>query len=315
MSRISIVICSRNRAASLARTLAAIGKVALPAGAACEVLVVDNGSTDNTATAVSGCHLENAIPVRYLNEPIQGLARARNSGIAVAGGDIIVFTDDDVIPSKDWLTGLCAPILAGQAEAVAGGVRLALHLVRPWMNAHHRAWLAGTDELDARNPSQMVGANMAFARRVLQRVPAFDPELGSGAIGFGEDTLFSLQLREAGYRIAGAFEASVEHHFREERLRRSSWISAARNMGRTDAYLAYHWENSVWPRQWRVVFAAWARRAVCSMLELAARWKSSVVTERLLNATRHLHAHLQYLRESKRPRNYARHGLVKLALA
>ncbi len=54
----------------------------------------------------------------------------------------------------------------------------------------------------------MVGANMVFHRRVLSKVPGFDTDLGAGpgSLGFGEETLFSRQLTEAGFRIIGLFE-------------------------------------------------------------------------------------------------------------
>jgi glucosyl-dolichyl phosphate glucuronosyltransferase len=302
MPVITIVVCTRNRAASLARTLAAIGEVALPAES--ELLVVDNGSTDDTEATVRAARPANALPIRYQREPQRGAARARNAGLAAATGDVIVFIDDDVRPGPDWLTLLTAPILAGEADAVAGGVRLAPHLIRPWMSAHHRAWLAATDELDPRQPSRLLSANMALARAVLARVPAFDPELGTGALGSGEETLFTLQLREAGYRIAGAFDAVVEHHFDERRLRPAEWRAAARSMGRSDAYIAYHWEGAEWPRPWRGMLGSAVRQVA---------WLTSPeVPESLLKATRHLHASLHYQRERRRPRNYERRGLVKL---
>jgi GT2 family glycosyltransferase len=232
--------------------------------------------------------------------------------MAAARGAFILFTDDDILPSKNWLANLCAPLLRGEADAAVGKVRLAPHLNRPWMNKDFRAWLADTEALDAREPSRMVGANMAFCRTVLDRVPAFDPELGPGALGYGEDTLFSLQVRAAGYKIAGVPEATVEHHFDDQRLRRGQWIDTARRMGWVDAYLAHHWEHSVWSRP--------AIHALVARLRLAA-WRArfskhafamEYVPERLLQATRHCHARLRYLRERRRPRNYARHGLARL---
>jgi glycosyltransferase involved in cell wall biosynthesis len=311
MPGISIVICTCNRATSLARTLAAIDRVEVPGGMACEVLVVDNGSNDDTAAVVRSARLNAPLTLRYLNEPRRGQSRARNTGLAAAAGEIIVFTDDDVLPAADWLVRLCAPILAGTADAVAGNVRLAPHLERPWMSSYHRAWLAGTEILDENNPSRMVGANMAFSREVLARVPAFDPELGPGAIGFGDDTLFSLQVREAGYRLVAAFDAIVEHHFEESRLHRPHWIEAARKMGRTDAYLAYHWDNSDWTRPGRNAFSAAVRRLFQGLTWIWSRG----VPESVLNTTRNLHANLSYLRERQRPRNYTRRGLVKQAAA
>ena len=262
---------------------------------------MDNASNDDTAA------IARAAQVRYLHEPRGGQASARNAGLAAATGDLIIFTDDDVIPAPDWLEKLCAPILSGAAEAVVGRVRLAPHLERPWMTDFHRAWLAATDALDPQAPSRMVGANMAFSRAVLARVPAFDPELGPGATGFGDDTLFSLQVRRAGFRLAAAFDAEVVHHFEEGRLAAPQWLDSARKMGRTDAYLAYHWEHADWAHPWRHLVTAALRQWTCR----AVSGRASAVPERLLATTRHLHACRQYLRERRRPRSYGPHGLVK----
>ena len=60
--------------------------------------------------------------------------------------------------------------------------------------------------------------NCAFRRHVLERVYGFDPELGPGALGLGEDTLFGLQLTEAGYKIEYAKNALVVHFPDKSRL-------------------------------------------------------------------------------------------------
>jgi glycosyltransferase involved in cell wall biosynthesis len=307
---ITIIICTRSRARSLERTLRALARIAMPPALAAEILVVNNGSTDDTAAVVREARTVNA-SIDYLHEPHGGQTCARNAGLASARGDLIVFTDDDVRPERGWLERLCAPLLAGTADAVVGTVRIAPHLERPWMQALHRAWLADTACLDAGAPSRLIGANMAFRRAVLERVPGFDPELGPGAIGFGDDTLFSLQLREAGFRISAAFDAVVEHHFDERRLATSHWLANARRMGHTDAYLAHHWENAEWSRpEWLVV------KAALRWLTCGAAWlRIGPVPESVLVATRHLHAGLRYLRERHRPRNYAPRGLIRLAPA
>ena len=111
------------------------------------------------------------------------------------------------------------------------------------MTPMHRAWLAASVRLDAQNPSQMIGANMAFARGILARVPAFDPELGPGGTGYGDDVLFSLQLKEAGFRLRSAFDVAVVHHFQPKRLERAQWLSAVRGHADTQAYLRHHWQQ------------------------------------------------------------------------
>ena len=81
------------------------------------------------------------------------------------------------------------------------------------MNHTHRAWLASTaDYLSPENPSEMCGANMAVSRRVFEQIGGFDPELGPGITGGGEESLLSWQLKRAGFRLVAAPEVQVEHH-------------------------------------------------------------------------------------------------------
>ncbi len=228
---------------SLRRTLAAISRVCVPAELACELIVVDNCSHDETPRVCRDYALESRLPFRHVIEPRVGKAFAMNRGIESAQGEIILFTDDDVIPPLDWITAMCRPILCGEAHAVAGGVRIPPSLERPWMEPIHRAWLAenlGVHRNDGR--VELVGANTAFSRVVLCRIPGFDPNLGPGALGFGDDGLFARAIKKAGFRLVFA-PVFVDHFFDESRLRWSSFADAARKRGRSAAYLAHHWEG------------------------------------------------------------------------
>jgi hypothetical protein len=168
---------------------------------------------------------------------------ARNTGIAASKGQIIVFTDDDVRVPKQWLHDLTTPIISDQADAVAGGVQLAPQLRKPWMTKLHRSLLASTETISEQLPERMVGANMAFSRKVLDRIPSFDPALGPGALGFMDDSLFSMQLIKSGYRIVSSFKNPIEHHFLPARLTRSDLISRASKQGASKAYVDYHWKH------------------------------------------------------------------------
>lgn len=148
---------------------------------------------------------------------------------------------------------------------------------------------------------------MAFARRVLLKVPTFAPELGPGAIRFGDDTLFSLQLHQAGYRITAALNAEVEHHLNEARLINSQWLDSARKMDQADADLVYHRENSVRGTPRRHFFKAAIRR----LTAISAWFQTGPALENLLKNTRHFRPCLQYVRERRHSRNYSTHGLVK----
>ena len=141
-------------------------------------------------------------------------------------------------------------------------------------------------------------------------MPHFDPELGPGAIGFGDETLFALQLQRAGHRIFGRLQIEVEHHFNPERLKRDAWLDLAERAGRTKAYVTYHWRHLGYrlPRT----------RLLMNQMLLAA-WRlchpKFREVEGCLEAELHLvsnHGELRgFLEERKRPRNYHANGLVK----
>lgn len=308
----SILIVTRNRAADLAETLRAMCVVHVPEGLDAELLVVDNGSTDETADVVAN-HVAGDIPVRYTCEPRPGQTMGRNRGLAETSGEMILFTDDDVRPPVDWLLGMCESITDGRGDAVSGGVHLAPHLVRPWMTPVHRSWLADTGWLGRDAPQSMVGANMAFSRKVLEKVPGFDPELGPGASGFGDDTLLASQFVEAGYRIYDALDVSIEHHFEPSRLERDSWLGAAEKRGVSHAYRGHHWEH------WGCRFGQ--LKVLRAKAKLAA-WRSrnsSLMSEEEgcsceeLDLVFDLALVRGHLKESRRKPNYERHGLVKIA--
>ena len=111
------------------------------------------------------------------------------------------------------------------------------------MQPVHRAWLAATVLVNKADPECLIGANMAVARKVLDKVPEFDPELGPGRSGLWEDTLFSLQLKRAGYRLGMVENATAEHHFEPFRLSRESFMQRAYNEARSSAYVAWHWKH------------------------------------------------------------------------
>lgn len=301
---VSIIICTRNRVDSLRQTLASIGQVLVPTGMEAELLVVDNGSSDQTQDVVANAALPN-MPVRYIHEPRKGKSYAYNTGMAGANGEVFLFTDDDVRVPPDWIEGMCAPILSGAADAVAGGVCLPPHLVRPWMTLLHRYWLAETGWLDPDEPSEMVGANMAFHRRVLGHVPLFDVELGPGALGFGEESLFGFQLRDAGFRIGAALETCVEHHFDVARLARAYWLADARKRGRTWAYLSYHWFHSAVP-SWPACLRACARYAKWWVCHPEWQlWKEGA-DEDQLKLLQDAACAMQFRREARSSRRYLR---------
>ncbi len=307
---VSIIICTCNRADDLRQTLEAIGRLAIPEGYQCDLTVVDNASTDGTAGLVKSLTLGN-MPLRYLWEPRRGKGNAYNAGIAAAAGDILLFTDDDVRPPQKWLEGMCGPIQRGEADAVAGGLTLAAHLHHSWMQKEHFGWLASSECLPADAIISLVGANMAFSRRVLEQVPRFDVELGPGAKGHADDTLYSYQLEKAGYQLAMALGTVAEHHLQASRLSRKSFAAQARKRGEFNAYLARHWSHSEPRRPYLVLARAWAALWARRLLHPWEWVTSPTIPAWELRLLETWHTALCHLEERNEPRKYEKYGLVK----
>jgi GT2 family glycosyltransferase len=293
----------------LAQTLAELGRISVPDDGA-ELIVVDNGSTDDTARVVERAGLTN-LKLRLVTEARPGLSHARNTGLASARGQIILFTDDDVHPAEDWAEKLTAPLRDDRYDAVAGRIVLAPDLQRSWIRPEHAIRLAVMSGL-VEGHVEMFCANMGFRRAVLQKVPAFDGELGPGALGFGEDSLFSWQLALAGCRLGFVERAVVVHHPDPARLCRMAWLDAARKSGRTQAYLVHHWQHKAahCPRL-RWLFLS-GKLVIRRLLQPPGHEKIDGCPLWEMSYVRGMAQCQQFLVEHRRPRNYARHGLVKL---
>jgi Glycosyl transferase family 2 len=97
----SVITSTRNRARSLRRALQALVEVNRPPGVSLQVIVVDNGSSDDTAEVVRS--FAGLLPITYVYEPNPGVSNARNAGVAVARGEYILWSDDDIVVDRGWL--------------------------------------------------------------------------------------------------------------------------------------------------------------------------------------------------------------------
>ncbi|MEO6002499.1 MAG: glycosyltransferase family 2 protein [Opitutus sp.] len=303
---VSLILCSRNRAEQLKATLESIRNVIIPAGCTVEVLVVDNASTDETLNVIKAAQKENPL-LRTTREPRAGLSHARNTGLRETTGEVIVFTDDDVRVRPSWLAEITRKIFTGSADAVAGGVVFPDHLntalTVPGLSSR-RAWFASTEHLDPDQPATMVGANMSFHRRVLDRIPMFETELGAGGLGFGEETLFSKQLLADGFRLKGSLDTTVEHHFDIGRLRCENLLELARKMGRSHAWDFYHWELQMSRLAYVRLAQAYFRLRRATNAR-GGRKEQVLVSHQRLLAEEDFGFCQEYLKQSKRPQKYS----------
>src|SRR5437773_3331162 len=199
---VSVIVCSYNGARTLAACLDSLGKLNYPEY---EVILVDDGSTDDTA------YIAAQFPwVRYLHQSNHGLSYARNTGATAAKGEVFAYTDSDCMADVDWLYYLIATLVSGD-YAGAGGPNVTPP-AQNWIQACVAAAPGGpshvllTDTIAEHIP----GCNMAFHRWAFESIGGFDPEYRKA----GDDVDFCWRLQQAGFVIAFSPTAIVWHHRR-----------------------------------------------------------------------------------------------------
>lgn len=174
------MICTRNRADSVARTLSVLSRQQVDAGFEWQILVVDNAPGDASCQRVVQTAAEGAsAEVQYVLEPELGLARARNTGWRKARGDVIAYIDDDTLPAEHWLRELLLPYNGSNVAAVCGRLIPRPDTDNP--NSNAEVWRQEyTFDLgdEVHDTSWLCGANMSFRREWLQRIEGFDTRLG-----------------------------------------------------------------------------------------------------------------------------------------
>ncbi|QMU80537.1 glycosyltransferase family 2 protein [Streptacidiphilus sp. PB12-B1b] len=230
---ITVVIATRERPELLARCLASVRALRYPR---IEVVVVDNDPvTDATGTLIRDTCAD---LVRYVREPVRGLAAAHNRGLAEARGEIVAFTDDDVVLDPDWLRAIAAGFADADGAAADPRVGCVTGLILParlrtrtqvMLEAHggftkgfeQRRWRL--DQPPADEPLFPFtagrfgsGANMAFRAEALRRLGGFDPATGTGTPAKGGDDLLAFfRAVVNGHHLVYQPEAVVWHHHRE----------------------------------------------------------------------------------------------------
>jgi GT2 family glycosyltransferase len=200
--RVSVVVCTYNGSRTLEQCLRSLLALDYPDY---EVIVVDDGSTDNTRDILA------RFPrVRAIHQPNRGLSAARNVGLRAATGPIVAYTDSDCYADPDWLTHLVDHLARSGAAAVGGpnlspeeGRVAACVAAAPGQPTH----VLESDQTAEHVP----GCNMAFRREALEAINGFDPQYRKA----GDDVDVCWRLQQAGYWITFAPGAFVWHHRRQ----------------------------------------------------------------------------------------------------
>ena len=199
MKRISVVVPTYRRAQSLPALVAAFEAQTVPAEDF-EVIVADDASPDETAAVLEDLAARARITVRIVhNERNGGPASARNLGWRAATAPIVAFTDDDCLPSPQWLeSGLGA--FGSDTVGIVQGRTL------PDPAARDDAW-AKTLRIE-RFSNLYESCNIFYAREILEAVGGFDESI---RVPFGEDTALGWEARRRGAQTAFTPDAIIYH--------------------------------------------------------------------------------------------------------
>lgn len=230
----SVVVPTYNRLGRLRHVITAFERQAYPLDAY-EVIVISDGSTDGTDAYLET--LRSTMQLRWLTQPNQGPAAARNAGVQTAVGEFIVFVDDDVVPEPQLLeeharshheaTGrdvvVLGPLLTPEGFVMAPWVRWEQEMLMK----QYSAMLRGDWSATAR---QFYTGNASLRRSHILAAGGFDE-------GFrrAEDVELAYRLANNGLQFVFNFQAAGMH-FADRSYR--AWLDAAYTYGRNDVIFA-----------------------------------------------------------------------------
>jgi len=189
-----------------------------------EVLIVDDGSRDETPGVLNEWKRRFPDQVHVLSQENSGPAAARNRGARAAKGSFVAFIDDDCIAAASWLRSLERALQETGAAAAGGPV---INDERGWIGRYINRESV-IDHVLARDGTvaELITANAAVRADVFHALGGFDEAI---RVPGGEDTEFALRLRAAGHRIVVAPEARVRH---QSRLDLADYLRMAFRHGR-----------------------------------------------------------------------------------
>jgi glycosyltransferase involved in cell wall biosynthesis len=272
---LSIVIPTFNRAATLRQSLQQLIPQADALGDDVEMIVVDDGSTDDTAKVVSSLAHEGRLSIRYVHQPNRGPAAARNLGMHTARAEHILFLGDDIFPQP----GLLEAHLNAYAHQEPRPTFAVLGLViwdpsleiTPFMKwwGDQRLRFPASRKPGFTDSWRFYTCNVSAQREFLLADGGFDEEFPNAAF---EDTELAFRLSKRGLELYFEPRALAYHHHPTD-------IGAAyRQMetaGRSFQYFHHKTGYPGLPRNWRLIGSGpWMTRGIIRRaFALAERWQ------------------------------------------
>lgn len=247
MPKVSVIITTYDRARLMDRTIESLSAQTF---SDFELLLIDNSTKNITPEILKKFSSQPNLKIRYYVEPIQGKCRAVNMGINYAKGEIIAFTDDDVIADPNWLTNIVKCFEELQCDGIGGRV-LPIYPKEtpPWVK-NHPDQMAGTvvtyDQGDKIRPAdstlvRFIGCNWAFKRSIFTDCGLFRTDRGPGTSLMGEDVDFYYRILHKNKKLYYCPQVIIYHPVDLKRLSLKNTANWHIALGR---YMAQeNWEN------------------------------------------------------------------------
>ena len=276
---ISVIIPSFNNCQRLEITLNAFTELKISSGLSWEIVLVNNNSTD--ATKESVLSFSGKLPIKYIEEPKQGISHSKNAGLKNASGDLVIFTDDDVKPCKNWLLAYWLEYQKNPKGFFWGGPVVSEFEVLPDdMNLIKLGppSVKGLDWWDRQKElaegEYFIGANWAGPLNAIKKIGAFNPEMGlnpsTGKVLVGEETDLMTRLRDGGAKAIYLPEASIEHFVPKSKITMRHIAARAEAYGRLsegtgiDSTAVFLFGAPRW--MYRQLFVLWIKSKIKKMV-------------------------------------------------
>lgn len=240
--RASVVIATHNRGPIIDQTVTSVLASDLPV-AEWELILIDNRSAPESRRHLMDLAGQHPSRIKYYREDAIGLSHARNRGVIVSTGPVIVFLDDDAVVPSYWLRRIVETFDSHADVGVAGGPVIPQYTTPPpvWLDSRLARYLSTFDHGDMEGPLEHPesprGANMAFRRIVFDRCGMFLSGLGrkgSSLLSY-EDTEMCYRAQRAGFGMRYIPDAEVLHLIRGDRLDEAWFENRFYWQGRSEA--------------------------------------------------------------------------------
>ena len=246
---ITVMIATYNGEKTLETVLNAYCRLEMPR-ANWKLILVDNGSDDNTKELV--LKFEHLLPLKYLFEQRRGKNAALNTGLSEIEGDLVVFTDDDIIPQPDWLNQLELAADSQPSYSMFGGSIL------PEWESLPEEWLLSwipikltygiLDDLSGDGPIEynlVFGGNMALRSKIFEMGYKFNESIGPNGTNYaqGSETQLCKRLHKDGFKAWHCKGAIVKHMIQASHMTKSWTLKRAIRFGRGQYRLGREYPN------------------------------------------------------------------------